>query len=123
RRAPGASEERDRSGGDSPPHDWHAADDLLPALLGHRTGRQARGGVQSGARRARENDEDDGREALRNRNGDALDYARKRQRGGILMRERLVSRQSNRWWAAVFAVGWCLSPAPARAQPVGAGPL
>ena len=39
------------------------------------------------------------------------------------MRERLVSRQSNRWWAAVFAVGWCLSPAPARAQPVGAGPL
>src|SRR5436189_2237273 len=39
------------------------------------------------------------------------------------MRERLVSRQSNRWWAAVFAVGWCLSPAPARAQPVGGGPL
>src|SRR3989454_3156347 len=39
------------------------------------------------------------------------------------MRECLVSRQSNRWWAAVFMVGWCLSPAPALAQPVGSGPL
>src|SRR5881296_3065887 len=39
------------------------------------------------------------------------------------MCERLVSRQSNRWWAAVFTVGWCLSPAPARAQPAGSGPL
>src|SRR2546427_2761124 len=39
------------------------------------------------------------------------------------MGERLVSRQSNRWWAAVFTVGWCLSPAPALAQPAGSGPL
>src|SRR5438128_6551818 len=39
------------------------------------------------------------------------------------MRDCLVSRQLHRWWAAVFVVGWCLSPAPALAQPVGSGPL
>src|SRR2546428_7261734 len=39
------------------------------------------------------------------------------------MRERFVSRQLHRWWVAVFVVGWCLSPAPALAQPVGSGPL
>ncbi|MBI1874903.1 MAG: TolC family protein [Acidobacteria bacterium] len=39
------------------------------------------------------------------------------------MRERFVSRQSHRWWVAVFLVGWFLSPAPMLAQPVGSGPL
>jgi outer membrane protein TolC len=39
------------------------------------------------------------------------------------MPERFLSRQSPRWWVAVFLAGWVLSPAPARAQPVGSGPL
>ena len=49
--AQGAAAERPRRRRDSPPHDRHEPDDLLPALLGHRPGGQAGGRLQGGARR------------------------------------------------------------------------
>src|SRR5262249_23600041 len=50
--AQGAAEEWARRRGDSSSHDERAADDHLPALLGHRTGRYARDGIQGSGQRA-----------------------------------------------------------------------
>ena len=50
----GASRERARRRRDSPPHDRHAADRLLPALLGNRTGGQTGERLQGRGQRTRQ---------------------------------------------------------------------
>ena len=49
--AQGAAQERARRRRDPPSHDRHAADDLLPALLGHRPGRETGDRLQGGVER------------------------------------------------------------------------